>query len=234
MNILRSKKLTKNYGKKRALNNVSFEINKGEVVGLLGPNGSGKTTLIKIITGLIEDYEGEIKIMGENPSYKTKSHVSYLPDKPFFDESYSIKRICEIFSDFYEDFSIEKFEELIEKMKLSKNEKISNLSKGMKEKLNLSLILSRNAEIYVIDEPIAGVDIVAREFIIDSIIDNINPNSTMIITTHLVKEIERIFDKAIFFKEGEIIEEGNVEDLRKKYKTNIEEIYKNIYGGYDA
>ncbi|MDU5274257.1 MAG: ABC transporter ATP-binding protein, partial [Finegoldia magna] len=214
MSVLEIKNLSKKYGNKQALNDVSFTAEKGEVIGLLGPNGSGKTTLIKILAGIIKKYEGEVKIDSQNVNYKTKEFVSYLPDRFFLDPNLTIAQTQALFEDFYSDFDGEKFSSFIEQMSLDKKMKVSNLSKGMTEKLNLALVLSRHAKLFIIDEPIAGVDPVAREQILDAIIDNIDPDSTLVITTHLVRDIERIFDRVIMLNKGSVELNDSVENLR--------------------
>ncbi len=234
MSVLEIKNLSKKYGNKQALNDVSFTAEKGEVIGLLGPNGSGKTTLIKILAGIIKKYEGEVKIDSQNVNYKTKEFVSYLPDRFFLDPNLTIAQTQALFEDFYSDFDGEKFTSFIEQMSLDKKMKISNLSKGMTEKLNLALVLSRHAKLFIIDEPIAGVDPVAREQILDAIIDNIDPDSTLVITTHLVRDIERIFDRVIMLNKGSVELNDSVENLRSTYNKGIEDVYKQIFGGQHA
>lgn len=234
MSVLEIKNLSKKYGNKQALKDVSFTAEKGEVIGLLGPNGSGKTTLIKILAGIIKKYEGEVKIDSQNVNYKTKEFVSYLPDRFFLDPNLTIAQTQALFEDFYSDFDGEKFTSFIEQMSLDKKMKVSNLSKGMTEKLNLALVLSRHAKLFIIDEPIAGVDPVAREQILDAIIDNIDPDSTLVITTHLVRDIERIFDRVIMLNKGSVELNDSVENLRSTYNTGIEDVYKQIFGGHHA
>ena len=234
MSVLEIKNLSKKYGNKQALKDVSFTAEKGEVIGLLGPNGSGKTTLIKILAGIIKKYEGEIKIDSQNVNYKTKEFVSYLPDRFFLDPNLTIAQTQALFEDFYSDFDGEKFTSFIEQMSLDKKMKVSNLSKGMTEKLNLALVLSRHAKLFIIDEPIAGVDPVAREQILDAIIDNIDPDSTLVITTHLVRDIERIFDRVIMLNKGSVELNDSVENLRTTYNKGIEDVYKQIFGGQHA
>ena len=234
MSVLEIKNLSKKYGSKQALNDVSFTAEKGEVIGLLGPNGSGKTTLIKILAGIIKKYEGEVKIDSQNVNYKTKEFVSYLPDRFFLDPNLTIAQTQALFEDFYSDFDGEKFTNFIEQMSLDKKMKVSNLSKGMTEKLNLALVLSRHAKLFIIDEPIAGVDPVAREQILDAIIDNIDPDSTLVITTHLVRDIERIFDRVIMLNKGSVELNDSVENLRSTYNKGIEDVYKQIFGGHHA
>lgn len=229
-NIIEIKGLSKYYLRTKALNNLNLNIEKGKVVGILGPNGSGKTTLIKIITGILRQTKGEILINGKTPGVYTKSIVSYLPDRNFLYKWMNIKEAIEFFKDFYEDFDEKKAYQLLDFMKLKEDMKLSSLSKGMMEKLNLLLVLSRRAKLYVLDEPIAGVDPVARDQILDAIIKNYNEDSTMIITTHLVRDMESIFDDVVFLKDGIVELEGNAEALREEKKIQIDELYKEIFG----
>ncbi|CCQ96773.1 ABC transporter related protein [[Clostridium] ultunense Esp] len=229
-NIVEINSLTKNYFNKRALDNISLNIEEGKVVGILGPNGSGKTTLIKILTGLLRQTKGEVLIDGHQIGVYTKSIVSYLPDRNFLYNWMTIKDAFEFYKDFYTDFDEKKFEDLLDFMKLEKSMKITSLSKGMHEKLNLTLILSRNAKLYILDEPIAGVDPVARDQILDAIINNYNENSSMLITTHLVRDMENIFEDVVFLKDGEIVLTGNAETLREEKGKQIDDIYKEIFG----
>lgn len=229
-NIIEIKGLTKSYRNKKALNNLSLNLDKGKVIGILGPNGSGKTTLIKIITGILRQSKGEVLIDGKSPGVATKAIVSYLPDRNFLYDWMSVQESINFYKDFYKDFDEERAYSLLEFMKLNKNSKISSLSKGMKEKLNLTLVLSRKAKVYVLDEPIAGVDPVARDQILDAIIKNYNEDSTMLITTHLVRDIESVFDDVVFLKEGEVYLKGNAESLREEKSMQIDDIYKEIFG----
>lgn len=229
-NIVEIKNLTKSYGKKLAVNNLNLNIEKGKVVGILGPNGSGKTTLIKILVGLLRETKGEILINGEKPGVQTKSIVSYLPDRNFLYEWMKIQDAIDMYKDFYTDFDEKKCDDLLNFMKLERDMKVNNLSKGMKEKLNLTLVLSRKAKLYILDEPIAGVDPVARDQILDAIINNYEQNSSMIITTHLVRDMEKIFDEVAFISDGEIIIEGNAEKLREEKSMQIDDLYKEIFG----
>lgn len=228
-NLVEIKDLSKSYFNKKALNNVNFNIEKGKVVGILGPNGSGKTTLIKILVGLLRQSKGEVKIDGQDIGIYTKSIVSYLPDRNFLYKWMKIKDAKEFYQDFYKDFNEKTFDELLDFMKLDKDMKIESLSKGMHEKLNLSLVLAREAKLYVLDEPIAGVDPVARDQILDAIINNYRQESSMLITTHLVRDMENLFDELIFLKEGEIVLEGNAEALREEKGKQVDDIYKEIF-----
>lgn len=229
-NLVEIKGLSKNYLSKKALNNLSLDIESGKVVGILGPNGSGKTTLIKILTGLLRQSKGEVFIDGHNVGVYTKSIVSYLPDRNFLYNWMTIDDAFKFYKDFYSDFDENRGEKLLDFMKLEKNMKISSLSKGMNEKLNLTLVLSRRAKLYILDEPIAGVDPVARDKILDAITNNYNESSSMIITTHLVRDMESLFDEVVFLREGEILLKGNAEALREEKGKSIDEIYKEVFG----
>lgn len=227
--IVEMKNLTKNYMKKSALKDVNLNIEKGKIVGLLGPNGSGKTTMIKILMGILTESKGEVYISGKKPGIETKAMVSYLPDRNFLYKWMKIKDSIDLFEDFYEDFDRQKAIQLLKFMELEENMKITKLSKGMQEKLNLTLVLSRKAKLYILDEPIAGVDPVAREKILDAIIDNYNEDSSMIITTHLVHDLERVFEEVAFLKDGEIVLNGNVESLRTEKNMSIDELYREVF-----
>lgn len=230
-NIVEIRDLTKKYFRKKALDHLSLNIEEGKVVGILGPNGSGKTTLIKILTGLLRQTSGEVLIDGQKVGVSTKSIVSYLPDRNFLYKWMKIEDAGKLYKDFYDDFDEKKFERLLDFMKLEKRMKVDTLSKGMNEKLNLSLILSRNAKLYILDEPIAGVDPVARDQILHAIISNLNENSSMLITTHLVRDMGSILDDVVFLKDGHAILTGNVENLREEKGKQIDDIYKEVFGG---
>ncbi|MTI67301.1 MAG: ABC transporter ATP-binding protein [Firmicutes bacterium] len=227
--ILETKNLSKKYFAKKALNNVNLTLSKGKVLGLLGPNGSGKTSFIKILAGILTSSSGEVYIDGFKPGVETKSIVSYLPDRNFLYNWMKVKDSIKFFDDFYQDFNLEKANNLLEFMKLNKGDKISTLSKGMLEKLNLTLVLSREAKLYILDEPIAGVDPAAREKILDAIINNHNEESSMIITTHLVTDIERIFDRVAFIDHGEIVLNENAEDIRVSKEKSINDLFKEVF-----
>lgn len=232
-NLLEIKNLSKNYGSKEALQGLNLNLEEGKVYGLLGPNGSGKTTLIKVLAGLLPNYKGKVLINGFEPGVDTKKIVSYLPDRNFLTSHNSIKNVIYMYNDFFDDFDPIKAESLLRNMGLETDMKVSSLSKGMTEKLNLSMILSRNAKLFILDEPIAGVDPIARDQILDAIIENVSPESTMLITTHLVKDIERIFDRVGFIESGRIILEGDAETLRTEKNKSIDEVYKEVFGNGD-
>ncbi|MFL0266970.1 ABC transporter ATP-binding protein [Candidatus Clostridium radicumherbarum] len=227
--ILETKGLSKSYFNKKALREVNFSLEKGKVLGLLGPNGSGKTTFIKIAAGILRQSSGEILINRSKPGVTTKELVSYLPDRTYLYKWMKIKDAVGFFKDFYKDFDETRCDELLKFMDLDKDLKITTLSKGMMEKLNLTLVLSRKAKLYILDEPLAGVDPVAREKILDAIIQSYNEESSMIITTHLVKDIERIFDDVAFIKDGEIVLSGNAEDLRSEKGKSIDELFREVF-----
>lgn len=227
--IVEIRNLTKKYGNKTALDGLDLNIEKGKVTGILGPNGSGKTTLIKIMTGLMRPTSGKVLIDGNEIGVQTKAVVSYLPDRNFLYKWMKIKDAGRFYRDFYADFDMDKFTKLLQFMKLDPEMKITSLSKGMQEKLNLSLVLARNAKLYIFDEPIAGVDPVARDQILEAIINNYHPDSSVIITTHLVRDMENIFDNVVFIQEGRILLNGNAETLREERGMQIEELYKNIF-----
>ncbi len=229
--MLSIKNLNKSFGKNLVLNNVNLELSSGKILGLLGPNGSGKTSLMKILVNLGAYDSGEIEIMGEKLCKETNRHISYLPDVIFLDENMSIGQAIANHKFFYEDFNEAKSEKLLNELKLDKKQKIKRLSKGMKEKLNLILVLSRDAKLYILDEPIAGVDIVTRQQILKLIIENINEDASVIVTTHLIKDIEQIFDEVCFLNEGNISEIYNVEDVRVNNEKSVEELYLEFFGG---
>lgn len=227
--ILQIENLNKKYGKKLALNNVTFSLEEGKVLGLLGSNGSGKTTLIKVIAGFHPKTSGTVKICGEEPGIRTKAFVSYLPDINFLPKWMSVKDAKDYYTDFFLDFRGDTFDEMLETMKLTINLKVKELSKGMQEKLNLALTLSRDARLYLLDEPIGGVDPVARDMILNSIIDKSMENKTLIISTQLIRDIESIFDDIIILNEGQISKHICVEELRETEGISVEELFKKEY-----
>ena len=220
--------LSKKFGKNYALQDVNLNIGSGRIVGLLGPNGSGKTTLIKILNGLIKQTEGDVFIDGVEPSPYTKSIVSYLPDKPYFAKWMKVKDALNLFQSFYEDFDRERALAMCENLGISEGDKIKSMSKGTKEKVELILTMSRNAKLYLLDEPIGGVDPAARDYILDTIISNFNEDATIIISTHLISDIERVLDDVIFIKAGNIIEFAAVDDLKANGKS-IDEQFRESF-----
>ncbi len=227
--ILKADNIKKNYFNKKALNGINLEVKKGRIVGVLGPNGSGKTTFLKIAAGILRQSKGELLIDGHKPGVQTKAVVSYLPDKDYLFKWMKIKDAIEFFNSFYKDFDKDKSMELLKFMNLDVNSKIIALSKGMAEKLYLTLTLSRKAKLYILDEPLGGVDPTTREKILDAILNNYTKDSSMIITTHLVNDIERLFDDVVFISKGEIVLSGNADELRNEKKMSIDELYREVF-----
>lgn len=227
--VLEIRDLSKNYGATNALNNVNLKIKRGEIIGLLGPNGSGKTTLLKIINGLVNNYNGEVRILGQNLNVKSKGKVAFLPDSNFVPQSWSIARLLEFFGDFFDDFNKSRALALFRELDINLDLRFKSLSKGTKEKVQLCLILSRDAEIYMFDEPIAGVDPKARDLIFRLILDNYNKDASIIISTHLVRDVESILSSAIFLRYGEVIAFDLIANLKAKYgDKNLEDIFKEL------
>lgn len=224
--IIKLENVVKRYGKKEALKGINLDIPKGKIVGLLGPNGSGKSTMIKLLNGLLQTDEGNIEIAGMKPSIETKKIVSYLPERTYLSEWMKMKDLLKFFSDFYEDFDLEKAEEMIEALNINVDEKIKDMSKGTKEKVQLILVMSRNADVYILDEPIGGVDPAARSFIMRTILQNFSEESTLIIATHLISEIENICDEIIFLSYGEIKLQGNVDEIREEKGKSIDALFR--------
>ena len=229
MKILEVESVGKKYFKKQVLSGVSLVIEQGKIVGLLGPNGSGKTTLLKIIVGLIRPTAGSIKICENEIDYKTKELVAYLPDSEFLYSWMKIKDAKDVYIRFYKDFNSKRFDDLLEFMKLTSDMKVTSLSKGMKEKLALALTLARDAKLIILDEPLNGVDPVAREQILVAILKAFNFESSMLITSHLINEMESILDEVYFLKEGKVELHGNAEELRNEKKMTLDEIYREVF-----
>ncbi len=221
--------LSKNFSGKKALDEINLQIGRGKVIGLLGPNGSGKTTLIKIFNGLLEPTFGSVLIDGEKPGPYTKSIVSYLPDKTYFADWMKVKDIFDLFGDFYVDFDRMKAEEMCAMLGLQLEDRIKAMSKGTKEKVQLILVMSRNAQLYLLDEPIAGVDPAARDFILTTIIDNYNESGTVIISTHLIADIERALDEVIFLKNGKVVRHETVDEIKEKEGKSIDDVFKDTF-----
>ena len=228
-NAIECKTLTKRYGRKTALNAINLSLAKGRIVGILGPNGSGKTTLIKMLNGLLTPTSGELRIEGNFPGIETKSVVSYLPDKDYLGDEMSFTECTKLFADFYADFNKDKAFEMLNSLDIDPNMKFKFLSKGNREKAQLILVMSRAAKIYVLDEPIAGVDPAAREYILKTILNNINPGATVIIATHLISEIEKILDDVVFIKDGNIVLNDSAENIREKEGKSIDGLFREVF-----
>lgn len=229
MELLECKNIYKDYGKKQVLKDINLKIPRGKIIGLLGKNGMGKTTLIKLINDLLTPTSGKILVNGKNIGIESKKIISYLPERTYLDKSMTIKQTLEFFTDFYDNFDIEKAKKLIKDLDLEIDTKISKMSKGMQEKLQLILVMSRNAELYILDEPLGGVDPATRDYILDTILNNFNENASVIISTHLISDIERILDEVIFIDKGKIILSSNADKLREKEKESIDEIFRRMF-----
>ena len=226
MKILEIKNLYKSFDNKAIIKDVSFDILENKIVGLLGKNGSGKTTIIKMINDLLTIDKGEILITGKPVSPESKAVVSYLPERSYLDKSKKVSQILDFFQDFYSDFDREKAEKLLGELELSKDVKLSKMSKGMLEKLSLILCMSRNAKLYVLDEPLGGVDPSTRDKILKTIISNFIENSSLLITTHLVSDVEKILDEVIIIDDGKVVLMGNADEIRESENASINDVFK--------
>ena len=225
-NIVEFKGVYKSYSNKEVLKDINLNIPKGKIVGLLGPNGSGKSTMIKLMNGLLQPDKGSIEIKGMKPSKETKKIVSYLPERTYLNDWMKVKDILLFFHDFYSDFDIQKANDMINALKIDKNQKLKTMSKGTKEKVQLILVMSRKADLYILDEPIGGVDPAARSYILKTILSNYCKDSTLLIATHLISEIENICDDVIFISKGNIVLQGNVEEIREEKGKSIDALFR--------
>jgi len=226
MALLKCDGVCKSYGKNSILKDINLEIPKGKIIGLLGPNGSGKTTLIKIINGLLETNSGTVLVNDEKIGISSKKVISYLPERSYVNFNMSVKELINYFSDFYDNFDSKTAYKLLEKLNLNPNDKLNTMSKGMKEKVGLILVMSRKADLYILDEPIGGVDPATRDYILDTILTNFNDGASVIISTHLISDIEKILDEVIFIKDGSIYLTGNADELRIARGMSIDEIFR--------
>lgn len=221
--------LTKNFSGKKALDSIDLKIGRGKIIGLLGPNGSGKTTLIKLLSGLLQPTFGEALIDGAHPSAYTKAAISYLPDKTYFANWMTVKDVLDLFSDFYQDFDRSKAEEMCASMGIQPKDRIKTMSKGTKEKVQLILVMSRKAQLYLLDEPIAGVDPAARDYILSTIINTYNEEGTVVISTHLISDIERVLDEVVFIRNGVIVRHESVDEIKEKEGKSIDDVFKDTF-----
>ena len=226
MNILEIKNLYKSFDEKQILKGVNFSIESGKIVGLLGKNGSGKTTIIKLINDLLTIDSGEILINGNKIGPESKAIVSYLPERSYLDKSKKVYQILNFFKDFYSDFDLEKAEKLLLELDLDKNSKLSKMSKGMLEKISLVLTMSRQAKLYILDEPLGGVDPATRDKILKTILSNFGENSSLLITTHLVSDVEKILDEVVIIDDGKIILTGDADEIRSRENASINDVFK--------
>lgn len=226
--IIEVRNLKKAYGKNTVLDTISFSLGKNQIIGLLGPNGCGKTTLIKILTGLIKDYDGEIFIDGDAPGIKTKAKIAYLPEMSYLPDWMRPVDAIRYFSDFYSDFDSDKAERMMLRFSLDRKQKIKTMSKGQKEKISLILVMSRKAELYILDEPLGGVDPAAREQILELIMKNYAENSTVLMSTHLIHDIEPVLDRALMISNGKVVLNESVENIKNQGKS-VEDIFKEVF-----
>lgn len=229
MELVECKELCKEFDQKPILKNINLTIPRGKIIGLLGKNGMGKSTLIKLMNDLLTPSSGEVLINGSKPGVDSKKIISYLPERTYLDKSMTIAQVFKFFEEFYENFNIEKATKLLKDLDLELNKKISQMSKGMQEKLQLILVMSREAELYILDEPLGGVDPATRDYILDTILSNFNEGASVIISTHLIADIERILDEVIFIDKGEIVLTSPADDLRKKQNASIDEIFRRCF-----
>lgn len=227
--ILKLDKVTKLFGNKKALNAIDLVVPEGKIIGLLGPNGSGKSTMIKLINGLLEPTEGCITIKGNKPGLATKKIISYLPERTYLNDWMRVQDLLDFFSDFYSDFNMNRAIEMLVNLNIDLNQQLKTMSKGTKEKVQLILVMSREADLYILDEPIGGVDPAARDYIIKTIIKNYSETSTIIIATHLIQEIENICDEVIFISKGNIILQGNVDEIREEKGKSIDALFREVF-----
>lgn len=227
--IMECNALTKKYGNFAALDGLSLSLESGKIIGLLGPNGSGKTTLIKIASGLLTPTSGTLTINGMAPCTETKKHVSYLPERTYLNSWMKVDDIIHFFADFYENFSTDRAYTMLHSLGIEPSAKLKTLSKGTKEKVQLILVMSREADLYLLDEPIAGVDPAARDYILNTIITNYNENATILLSTHLISDIENILDEAVFIKAGEVVMHATIDEIREKNNKSVDALFREVF-----
>ncbi len=227
--ILECKGLTKKYGTKVALNTINLTLERGQIVGLLGPNGSGKSTLIKLANELLTPSGGEILIDGKKPGLETKKIISYLPEKTYLNDWMKVHEIIEFFQDFYEDFKPEKAFEMLKNLNINPHDRLKTMSKGTKEKVQLILVMSREADLYLLDEPIGGVDPAARDYILKTILSNYNEKGTVLISTHLISEIENILDYVVFINQGQVVLTSTVDEIRSEKGKSVDALFREVF-----
>jgi ABC-2 type transport system ATP-binding protein len=227
--IVECRNLTKIFPNCMALGSVNLSIPKGKIVGLLGPNGSGKTTLIKLINGLITPTSGEITVKGMKPGIESKKIISYLPERTYLNDWMSVQNMIDFFGDFYEDFNKVKAYDMLQRLSINPNDRLKTMSKGTKEKVQLILVMSRESELYILDEPIGGVDPAARDYILDTIISNYSDNATLLISTHLITDVEKILDDVIFINKGNIVLTSSVDEIREKENKSVDALFREVF-----
>ncbi len=227
--LLRIKNLSKKYGISKALDSVDLTVERGHIVGLLGPNGSGKTTLIKLIAGLLTPSEGKILVNGKGIGIESKKVISYLPDTTYLNMNQRVEEVMKLFKTFYSDFDENRAKDMLKAIGIDTRTRLKTMSKGTKEKVQLILVMSRRADLYILDEPIAGVDPATRDYVLNIILSNYDPNASIIISTHLISDIEKILDQVIFIKNGRIERFGNVDDIREKEGKSIDALFREVF-----
>ena len=229
MKLLEIKDLNKSFDNKEILKDINLSIQTGKIIGLLGKNGVGKTTLIKLINDLLTPTSGQILIKGQKIGVETKKVISYLPERTYLNKQMKVSEVISYFEDFYDNFDSKKAKRLLKDLDLDINQKLSKMSKGMQEKVQLVLVMSRNADLYVLDEPLGGVDPATRDYILDTILSNFNENASVIISTHLISDIEKILDEVIFIDKGQIVLQSDADKLRNKENASIDEIFRRMF-----
>ncbi len=227
--LLQISSLTKKYGTLTALNDLDLELESGHIIGLLGPNGSGKTTLIKIICGLLQPTSGTVIVKGNPVGVESKKVISYLPDTTYLGKSSSVEEIISYFRDFYEDFDENRTYDMLQKLGIDPKSRLRTLSKGTKEKVQLILVMSRRADLYILDEPIAGVDPAARDYILNTIITNYDENASILLSTHLISDVENILDDVIFLKQGSIVRHSTVDEIRTTEGKSVDGLFREVF-----
>lgn len=229
MNLIETKDLSKKFDNKVILDKINIKIPSGKIVGLLGKNGAGKSTLIKLINDLLIPTSGEILIKGNKVGVESKKVISYLPERTYLNKNMRVLEVIKYFKDFYDDFNVDKAEKLLKDLDLDINTKLTKMSKGMLEKVQLVLVMSREADLYILDEPLGGVDPATRDYILDTILSNFSENASVIISTHLISDIEKILDEVIFIDKGKIVLQSEADKLRNKEKSSIDEIFRRMF-----
>ncbi len=227
--LLRIENLSKNYGTGKALDGIDLTAERGHIIGLLGPNGSGKTTLIKLIAGLLTPTEGKILVEGNSIGIESKKVISYLPDTTYLNMNQRVDEVIKLFKTFYSDFDEKRAKDMLKAIGIDTKTRLKTMSKGTKEKVQLILVMSRRADLYILDEPIAGVDPATRDYVLNIILSNYDPNASIIISTHLISDIEKILDQVIFIKNGKIERFGNVDDIREKEGKSIDALFREVF-----
>lgn len=229
MSLVEFKNVYKSFDEKEVLKDVSFKIEKNRIIGLLGKNGMGKTTIIKLINDLLTPTKGDVLINGEKPGVESKKVISYLPERTYLDKSMTVLEVFKYFSEFYDNFDVNKAKTLLKDLNLSETDKLIKMSKGMLEKLQLILVMSREADLYILDEPLGGVDPATRDYILDTILSNFKEGASILISTHLISDIERILDEVIFINNGEIILTGSADEVRSEEGESIDEVFRRMF-----